>query len=125
VPVVGMRERQERLSAAIEMIRRTGATQVQIRYHDDEQPTVWIVVARFQVVEDGLPAHRYEMDAALDPFRAAARLCERLVDGAVCVHCRRPAGLDPDSLDTLPFDDLICWYQYDPENKTFRRGCES
>ena len=67
---------------------------------------------------------RWEVAAAANPVRAALRLCEQLVDGGMCTHCNRPAGLEPDSIDAMPLNDLVCWYQYDPELKTFRRGCE-
>lgn len=108
---------QPKFLAALELMRRTGCTGVQIRYSDDEQPVVWFVVAEY-------PENRAEVDAALDPIRAALRLCERLVDGGQCAHCERPTGLEPDHIETMPLNDTICWYQYDPELKTFRRGCE-
>jgi hypothetical protein len=47
-----------------------------------------------------------------------------LVDGAMCAHCGKPTGLEPTLLVDMPFPEHICWYQYDPELKTFRRGCE-
>jgi hypothetical protein len=108
---------QERMTAAFDLIHRTGAQSAGIRYQDDEPPTVWIALASY----DG---DRHEAAAALDPLRAVLRLCEQLVDGGVCTHCRRPSGLEPDSIETMPLNDLVCWYQYDPELKTFRRGCE-
>jgi len=108
---------KEKLLGAIAMIRRTGASSVSIRYSDDEQPVVWLVVASY-------PEDRHEVDAALDPIRAILRLLERLVDGGQCQHCGRPTGLEPDSLETMPLDKFVCWYQWDPEVKTFRRGCE-
>ncbi|HKE66007.1 MAG TPA: hypothetical protein VKB59_15330 [Micromonosporaceae bacterium] len=110
-------EQQARLAAGLDLIGRTGAQSFQLRYSDDEQPTVWFVVALYD-------NDQWETDAARDPIRAVLRLCERLVDGGTCTHCHRPAGLDPDSIDTMPLDELVCWYQYDPELKTFRRGCE-
>jgi hypothetical protein len=107
----------ERFLAALKLIQRTGATGVQIRYSDDEQPVIWFVVAEYS-------ENRSEVDAAFEPVRAALRLCERLVDGGQCTHCHRPTGLEPDSIETMPLNQTICWYQYDPELKTFRRGCE-
>jgi hypothetical protein len=108
---------KEKLLAAIDMIRRTGAQQVQVRYSDDEEPIVWFVVAGYDF---GI----FEVDASANPVRAALRLCERLVDGSQCTHCGRPAGFEPDSIKTMPLNTAFCWYQYDPENKIFRRGCE-
>ncbi len=107
---------KEKLVAAIDFLRRTGADQIQVRYSDDTEPPIWFVVAKYQ--------DEIEVDAAVDPLRAALRLCERLADGGMCNHCKRPVGFDPDTLLRMPFDKVICWCQYDPELKTFRRGCE-
>lgn len=106
-----------RLLAAVDMIGRTGAKEFQIRYSDEEEPVVWFAVATY---DDG----KGETDASLNPVMAVLRLAERLVDGGQCTHCGRPTGLDPDSIDTMPLDQLVCWYQFDPELATFRRGCE-
>lgn len=114
------RDADDKLKAALDLIRRTGASGVQIRYSDDEQPVVWLGVARYEIDDKTL----HQVAAALDPVRAVLRLCEALVDGGTCTHCMRPTGLDPDTLDTMPLNQLVCWYQYDPELKTFRRGCE-
>ena len=107
----------ERFLAALDLTRRTGATGIQIRYSDDEQPVIWFVVVEY-------PDNKFEVDASLDPVRAALRLCERLVDGGQCTHCHRPTGLEPDSIETMPLNQTFCWYQYDPELKKFMRGCE-
>ena len=114
---------KEKLQAALKFIQRTGARQVQIRYSDDESPTVWFVVALYDgnnpAGVDGI-----ETDSGLTPIHAALRLCERLCDGGQCVHCGRPTGFEPNALWKMPFDQVICWYQYDPELKVYRRGCE-
>lgn len=112
-------EQNERLVAAVDMIGRTGSKSFQLRYSDDEQPVVWMAIGEWR--QDGQTVH--EVAAAMDPVRAALRLCEQVMDGARCTHCHRPTGLEPDSIDTMPANELVCWYQYDPELKTFRRGC--
>lgn len=125
------------LTAAVGMIGRTGATQVQIRYSDDEQPVVWFLVAAYKSAEtrvrsrsgnpakrSGLPEMVYESASANDPIEASYRLLERLMDGGFCTHCKRPTGVNRDWQDEMPANKLICWYVYDPENKTFRRSCE-
>jgi hypothetical protein len=106
-----------RFIAAVDMIGRTGAKSFGVRYQDDEQSVVWLAVAEWG---EG----KADAAGALDPLRAVLRLCEQVVDGAQCTHCQRPAGLEPDSIETMPVDDLVCWYQFDPELATFRRGCE-
>lgn len=108
---------QAMMQAAFDLVRRTGATSVSIRYQDDDEPVVWVGVASF-------PGDRHEAAAALNPLRAILRLCERLIDGGQCTHCGRGTGFEPDSLETMPLDSVLCWYQWDPELKVFRRGCE-
>lgn len=106
-----------RVAAAIAMIGRTGADEFQIRYCDEEPPTVWIAAARW-------PNHqRWEAAGALTPAAAVFRLCERVIDGGTCVHCGRPTAFAADS-DTWLIDRLVCVYAWDPELRTYRRGCE-
>jgi hypothetical protein len=115
--------------AAVDLVRRTGSRQFQLRWQDDEKPTVWVAVAGYNVGDDGRPISEggkraWKVAAALSPLDAALCLCEETVDGAQCVHCKRPSGFDPDGFETMPLNDIVCWYQYDPELKTMRRGCE-
>lgn len=120
-----------RLIAAVDLIGRTGAQSFAIRYSDDEQPLVWIALAEHVIGAEGRPVEPgtvgscnvHEVAAALDPLLAVLRLAEQLVDGGTCTHCQRPTGLELD-LETMPLDAFVCWYQYDPELATFRRGCE-
>lgn len=102
--------------ACADLVRRTGASAFQIRYSDDEQPVVWMAVAEY-------PGQKREVAAGFTPVKAMFRLLEALVDGGQCKHCSRPTGVSED-FTTMPAGDLVCWYQYDPELKTFRRGCE-
>ncbi len=83
------------LVASLDFVRRTGAAQAQVRFSDDEKP-----------------------------LRAALRLLDQLIDGGQCLHCKRPTGVSETFDGAMPLDDLLCWYRYDPELKTFRRGCE-
>ena len=106
-----------RFIAAIDLLRRTGARRIQIRYSDDEQPVVWFLVASYG-------GGRWDTAAGPNPLIAALRLCESLIDGGQCKHCNRPSGFDED-FDTMPLNDVVCWYQFDPELATFRRGCEA
>lgn len=106
-----------RLVAAIELLRRSGARTVQIRYDDDPQPTVWVVDAEWS-------RGGRDCAGALDPVTAAVRLCETVLDGATCAHCGRGAGVSDDWTARLPLPEHVCWYQFDPELETFRRGCE-
>lgn len=106
---------QDLLMACIDMVKRTGAETVQVRYSDDEKPIVWLAVAGYQ-------GDRYEVAAGAAPEQAMFRLLERLVDGGMCQHCKKPTGIT-DDFDSMPYARQVCWYQFDPELKTFRRGC--
>lgn len=105
-----------RMQAAIKMIGRTGAQEFQLRYSDDEKPIVWMAVARW--------GKQHEVGASLNPVVACIRLLETVIDGGECAHCHRPSGISDDFSTTMPLDDLVCWYVFDPEMVTFRRGCE-
>jgi hypothetical protein len=105
------------LVAAIDLIGHSGAKDISIRYCDEEEPVVWMAIATYERVPP-------QLAAALHPARAALLLCEQLFDGGICLRCNRRSGFEPDSLDTMPMDDLICWFQWDPELKVIRRGCE-
>lgn len=102
--------------AMTEMLHRMGATGAQIRYSDEQAPIVWMAVAEFE-------GPLYQACGGLSPEAAFFRLLELLVDGGHCTHCHRPTGVTLDISQQL-IPELVCWYQYDPELKTFRRGCE-
>lgn len=104
-----------RFTAVVDMVGRTGAKEIQIRYSDEEKPTVWFAVA---VYSDD----RFDCGAGADPYMAVCRLLDQLVDGGQCTHCGRPTGFSPDP-DSLPLGDVVCWYQYDPSTKKIVRGC--
>lgn len=110
---------EDLLIACANMLPRLGAKSIESRYSEPEHngaPVVWLAIAE-------LAGGRFETGAALDPARAAFRLLEHLVDGGVCTHCSRPTGITEDFAAQL-VPELVCWYQFDPELKTFRRGCE-
>lgn len=109
-----------KFNAALDLLRRTGMSEFQIRYSDDEKPVVWLAVGRWG--RNGKDAH--EVACALNPVRAVLRLCEQIVDGGSCTHCNRLTGFEADQVGPLLLDKTFCWYQWDPELKTFRRGCE-
>lgn len=118
-----------RFMAGIDLLRRTGMVSFQIRYSDDEEPIVWMAVGEWRVDWRGRPRPKggkshHEAAAALDPLRAILRLCDQMVDGAMCAHCGRPSGVNDDFTAEMPLDELVCWYTFDPELKTFRRSCE-
>lgn len=103
------------LKAAVALLGRTGATDLTIGYSDEHEPPVWFAVASF--------GDQHEASGAMSPVLAVLRLLELLVDGGTCAHCRRPTSVVVEQ-GTMPLSDTICWYQFDPELKTFRRGCE-
>lgn len=116
-----------RFTAAIDVLRRTGARTVQIRFSDDEQPTVWMVVVGY-AVRNGRPVksgkvNHHEVGAATDPLRAVFRLCDQVVDGGTCAHCGRPAGFN-ENPGALPLDRHVCWWTWDPEVSRFVQGCQ-
>jgi hypothetical protein len=110
--------------AAVKLIERTGSSEFQIRYDDEQAPVVWVAVAGYGTARGARRVRpHYECGAAFDPTTAVLRLCERLIDGGQCKHCGRPTIFVTDT-DTDLLDALGCVYAWDPELATFRRGCE-
>jgi hypothetical protein len=104
-----------RLMAGVDLLRRTGADEFKIQYcEEDAPPVIWMASARWR--------GRWEVGAALSPRTAIFRLLDQVIDGGRCVHCKRPTGFEP-TIDPMPLNTMVCWYQWDPERKTFRRGC--
>jgi hypothetical protein len=59
-----------------------------------------------------------EIDAVLD-------LVGKLYIGQLCGDCLKPVAFeDSRYVGVLPAGELICWIQWDPELKRYRRGCE-
>lgn len=112
-------ERQRLLTAGVELLGRCGARELQIRYHDDQQPVLWMAAVQVTIGQRS----GWEAAAALDPAQAVVRLCEAVVDGGECTHCHKPTAVDA-ALGDRMLADLMCWYAYDPELGTFRRSCE-
>ena len=116
------------LVACVEMVGRVGASGFELRYDDNEGEgkVVWMALTEFKRKSPlkGIKVVNTitEVAAGLTPEQAAFRLLETLVDGGQCQHCRRPTGITSD-WDEMPAGKSICWYQYDPELKRFRRGC--
>jgi len=104
-----------RFSAAVALLGRTGADEFQVRFSpEDEPPITWTALGRW--------GKRWECAAAMDPLSAIFRLCDEVIDGGQCTHCKKPAGFEP-SIDEMPLNQFVCWYQWDPGTKEFKRGC--
>ena|SRR5436190_7260900 len=118
-----------RYVAAIDLVRRNGAREIQLRYDDEQNPIVWVAVAGFSIIK-GKPSGRGKVNAhqaggALSPLEAIFALCRACLDRhGLCVHCGRNTMFD-ESFESQPLEKFYCWYQWDPEMKTFRRGCEN
>lgn len=116
----------DRLPPLVALIGRTGAKDYRIEYTDEANgPVVWVAVVTFKQHGSSRPAIVCAAD--VDPTRATYELAAKLVDGGTCRHCRRlsaverldaPIGEDP------VLADALCWYQWDPELRTYRRSCE-
>jgi len=111
-----------KMLAGVDMLRRTGLQTYRVGYSDEDDgpPVVWYAVGQWT-------GNRAEAAGALDPVTATMRLCEQVIDGGLCTHCKQLTIFDDNPGDS-PFDTLLdamgCVYAWDPELSTFRRGCE-
>lgn len=117
-----------RYVGAIDLVRRNGAREVQLRYDEEQNPIVWVATAGFSII-NGKPSSRgkinaYQAGGGLDPLLALFALCRACLDRqGYCRHCNRNTMFD-ETFEPQPLEDFYCWYQWDPEMQTFRRGCE-
>lgn len=105
------------LVAAIDMIGKSGGKSFQIRYDEEQDPTVWVAVAE-------LRSGAWECAGGKTPAQAAVRLLAEMFDGGQCAHCGRAAGVTEDWRSDMPLADVVCWWIFDPETGRFRRSCE-
>ena len=104
----------------VKWLPRLGASELQIRYSDDQAPIVWMAVAKVTVRR----VSGFEAAAALDPSEAVKRLATQLIDGGLCVHCGKPTGFEADwTIPDFDTDAFVCWVTYDPEVDRIRLGC--
>lgn len=110
-----------KFKAGLDLLGRTGSREFQLRYSDEDEPTLWMAVAVY-----GLAGYdRFEVSAAPDPETALMRLLESVIIGGQCTHCGRPAGFSDDhDIGLEMIADSVCWTMWDPELAKFRRGCE-
>jgi len=117
-----------RFIGAVDVIKRTGAREVQIRYSDDEQPVIWFAVAGWNVNIDGIPTKHgagraWETSSALHPIEAVFRLARQVVDGGQCAHCSKPAAFNTDDGDEL-LPEFFCWWTWNPEAAKYVQACQ-
>jgi hypothetical protein len=122
------------ITACVDMIGRTGATNWELRYDDNDGTgvTVWMCLATYDGVSvrsfgNGIIREvptRHEVAAAMRPDQAAFRLVETLCDGGECQHCKRPTSMHTDAHVPVGLTEPFCNYIYNPERKAFVRGCE-
>lgn len=112
----------DRISAAAQLIARTGAAAFELRYSEPDTgqnvPTIaWIAIVAY-------PGDRWDVAAGTTPRHACERLLEQLLDGnGACQHCGKVTTVLHELGDKAPLEGL-CIYQYDPESRTYYRGCE-
>jgi hypothetical protein len=116
-------EEDPRAGAAVDLLARTGATEVTLRNLEagDGWPALWLV--------RGMWPAGWALAADLEPVYALERLCEAAVDGGTCTGCGRPSGVIAGSLGRVGVPEAagVCWYRFDADSDPPRylRGCES
>jgi len=105
--------------AGIDLLKRTGMTGCRIAHSAEEEgdPVIWHVTGTW-----GKATH--ECCAAMHPVEALMRLCEQVIDGGICSHCTKQTIFVHDTFEVGYLQKVGCVYAFDPELRTFRRGCE-
>lgn len=112
---------EDMVTASADLLQRSGVGELRVGHSDpdDGEPVMWYAMAFFRT------ADVWEAAGAMSLARAMFRLCERVCDGGTCQHCGRPTGVvDNARAADMPLTEMMCWYAYDAELRTFRRACE-
>ena len=113
---------KDMLTAAVEVIQRAGAKELEIRHNDDE--TRWWAVA---ILHDSPQARAVLGDAAgqeipgpehARPDFAAELLARQLLEGGRCQHCGKEVRLNAPRQDR----NKVCRWQRSGDK--WKRGCE-
>jgi hypothetical protein len=122
-------EMKARVVAATEVVARTGASSVTLRFSDPDEdedggPTVWIAISTHRQGEREVCS----VAAGLNPLAALYRLCDELVDGGMCAKCGRPtAFIQDESGGPMPRKiegREVCWTSWDAPSEKFMRDCD-
>lgn len=105
----------DRITAAVELIARTGARSFEVFYIDDPDleasETLWTA----QVVHRGSKV----WETTTDPIDSTEQLAAKIVTGGMCVHCHRQTAITD---ERCPPFGLICGY-YRQGNR-YLRSCQ-
>ena len=90
--------------AAVELLRRGGETEFQLRFSDEMDPTLWIAMVP-------LAENYWEVAAALTAEEAVFLLCRNLFSASACTHCDKLMMFEPSELEFEMFPDrcAITW----------------
>ena len=106
----------QRTMAAFDMVGRTGVKETQIRYSDDPDPVIWMVVAIYA-------GGQVECAAGMNPSKAIFRLAGQLLNGGRCLHCNKETRFTENEIPEPDQPTGFCWYSWHPASESFERSC--
>ena len=98
---------QDAVLAAADLIKRSGASDMEVGYHEDESENQWWAVATYR-------GAKITVDNQPTPDVALEALVKRIFTGGMCNHCKKPVVLDDDTPGCR-------WRRMGPK---WVRGCE-
>lgn len=105
-------EHEREFHAAVDLVGRSGASDLELGYLHDEVPSEeagWWASANYKGAKIFVEGHK-------GPVAAAQALAEKVLDGALCVHCNKQVTLVPP-----PIPEYCLW---EKEGSRWVRGCE-
>ena len=108
-----------KFQAGVELLAQVGSMHIELRTSLPKDDGVIVFVALVHG-NDGS-----ECAAGSTPLGAVNRLLEWVIDGAVCVNCRRPSGFEYDPGVSTICEDTLCWFKLDPAENRYHRSCDT
>jgi hypothetical protein len=133
--------------AGLNLLARTGAGGFQLRCSQDDDPMVWVTLARYRNPQynnlyvlpgsassssNGTEAQEFFFEAAcgFTPMQAVMRLCDQILIGSSCAHCQKMVIFQTyNTVDvTLPpkmarADPESCVLAWDDASQQFQPEC--
>lgn len=114
-------DENNQLIAAIDVIGRTGAADIEIGYDDEQRAPNWWY-ATCKVRHPGSPSGwvTATIGGQLGPVVAAEKMARKLINGGTCTHCGRVMSLAGVPSERVMSSNLCRWSRV---GKRWERGC--
>ena len=117
-------DQNDALTAAVDVIGRTGAMDIEIGYDDDHaEPNWWYATCRIRTPASPTGWAPSTVTKQSSPVVAVEKLARRLINGGTCTHCGRVMSLAHDAGVAVNAGAVMATCFWERAGKRWERGC--